>query len=152
DYSMRQSERDARDCGRCVVADAGQGADAGVVGGESPGCDCVLRGAPQIAGARVVAQAAPQREDVVLGGGLQIGDRRESRLESLVVRNQRLGAGVLQHDFGDPDPIGVGGAAPGKIAVPAAVPRGQRAPDVYSITRSHSATTAKSCGSTSQAW
>src|SRR5262249_31022120 len=62
--------------------------------------------------------------------------------------NHCLGARLLQHDFRNPNAVGIAGPAPGEIAMAAAVPREQR---LHSRTRSHSATTAKSSGPTSQA-
>src|SRR5438445_11084 len=81
-----------------------------------------------------------------------------------IARNR---ARLLEHDFGNPDGVGTGGAAPRKIAAPATVPGEQQVAErralhcrksgrfglngLHSMTRSHSATTAKPSGSTSQA-
>ena len=117
------------DGGGGVIADAGQRADAVVVARETAGRHDPLRGEAQIARARVVAEAAPQREHVVFGGGGQGCDRGEAFEEALVVRDDRLGARLLQHDLADPDAVRIARVAPGKIAMAAGVPGEQQAAD-----------------------
>jgi hypothetical protein len=118
-----------------------------IIARKTAGRGDLLRGAAQIAGARIVSQAGPQREHVLFRRGGQRFHRGEPVEKALVVRDHGLRARLLQHDLGDPDAVRILGAPPGKIAM-AAVPVHQR---LHSRTRSHSATTAKSCGSTSQA-
>src|SRR5260370_2795131 len=62
-----QVERDAADGGSGVIADAGKGTYGGIVAREAAGGGDVLRGAPQVAGARVVAEAAPKSQHVFFG-------------------------------------------------------------------------------------
>ncbi len=111
-------------------------------------------GAQQIAGARVVPQAAPQRQDLFFAGRRQGRDRGEPLDEALVVGDGRLRPGLLEHDLRHPDAVRIGHAPPGEIAMAAAVPGQQQAGDrrFHSMTQIHSATTAKSSGPTSQAW
>ena len=70
----------------------------------------------QEAGAAVVAEAAPGGEDFVFGGGGEGFDGREFLHPVGVVFEDGGDAGLLQHDFGDPDGVGVAGATPGEIA------------------------------------
>src|SRR3546814_15864948 len=74
--------------------------------------------AVQIAGAGVIAQTGPVRHHFVLlraGKGLHIG---ETRQESLVVPYDGRHLRLLQHDFGQPDPIWIAGVLPGQAVPP----------------------------------
>ena len=67
----------------------------------------------------------------------------------MVIRDDGGGAGLLEHDLGNPDCVGIGRAAPGQIAMAAGVPVGEQGRKTRRFTRwtrSHSATTAKSSG------
>ena len=143
-----QLEGDAGDGGCGIVADPRQRADGRIVARETARGHHLPGGAPQIAGARIISQAGPQRQHILFLRRRQRFHRGEAIEEALVIRDDGLRAGLLQHDLGNPDAVGVGGAPPGQIAMAAAVPGEQ---PLHSRTRSHSATTAKSCGSTSQA-
>lgn len=66
----------------------------------------------QIARATVVAKPAPQREHVVFRGGgqgRQIGEMGDKALE---IGDDRGNLGLLQHDFRQPDTVGVACALP----------------------------------------
>src|ERR1035437_8703470 len=82
----------------------------------------------------------------------------------MIVRDDGFGAGLLEPQFADPDGVRIARVAPGKIAMAVGVPGEQEAADLVndrgglahtelggfqSMTRSHSATTAKPSGSTS---
>src|ERR1035437_1495872 len=97
---------------------------------EAAGCGDALRGAAQVAGARVVAEAAPQGQHVVFGGGGQGCHGGEACEEAAIVRDDGLRAGLLQHDLADPDGVRIARVAPGKIAMAAGVPGEQEAADV----------------------
>ena len=78
------------------------------------------------AGAAVIAEAGPQAQDIVergLGEILQAWPTGEEFLEIGADRRHRC---LLQHDFGEPDGVGVGllavGGAPGHCAAVAVVP------------------------------
>ena len=124
-----QVERDAADRGGGVIADAGEGADGVIVPRKAAGSGDLLRGAAQIAGARVVAEAAPQGQHVVFGGGGQGGNGGKAFEEALIVRDDGLRAGLLEHDLADPDGVRIARIAPGQIAMAAGVPLEQEAAD-----------------------
>jgi hypothetical protein len=68
----------------------------------------------EVPAARVVAEAAPGREHVLLGGfgeRVHVGKARE---EALVVGDDRGDLRLLQHDLGEPDAVGVTRALPGQ--------------------------------------
>ena len=71
----------------------------------------------QVAGASVVAEPLPLGEDGFGGGGGEGGDGGEGLKPAVPVSTHGLYAGLLQHDLGDPDGVGVAGAAPGEIAL-----------------------------------
>src|SRR6266404_129311 len=73
------------------------------------------RGAVEIAGTSVVAEPAPERKHVVLVGGRQAGDVGEAGKEALEIRDDRGDLCLLQHDFGEPDRIGIARALPRQI-------------------------------------
>ena len=90
-----QVEGDASDGGGRVIPDAGEGANGIVIPREAAGCGDLLRGAAQVAGARVVAEAAPQGQHVVFGGGGQGCHGGEACEEAAIVRDHGLRAGLL---------------------------------------------------------
>ncbi len=87
--SMRQPESDARDRGGRVIADASEFADRRVVAREAAGLDHLAGGLLHVARARVVSQAAPEREKLGLGRPREILDAREALQEAFVVRDHR---------------------------------------------------------------
>ena len=101
-----------------VEADAGEGAELGGGGGEDAGMvlDDGLGGGVHHAGAAVVAEAAPEGEDGGLGRGGEGVDGGECGEEGLVFVEDGGDAGLLEHDFRDPDGVGVAGGAPGEVA------------------------------------
>lgn len=60
----------------------------------------------QIAGPGVVAKTGPVVQHFVYGGIRQRYHIGKARHETLVIRDHSGDLGLLQHDFGDPDPIG----------------------------------------------
>ena len=62
----------------------------------------------QIARARIIAEPGPHPQHVVLRGAAERGDIRPARQKLLEIRPDRFDAGLLQHDFGQPDPIRIG--------------------------------------------
>ncbi|CFW02491.1 Uncharacterised protein [Bordetella pertussis] len=99
------------------AADAGQGGD--LFGARGKAADAALhdflRAAVQVAGARVVAQAGPVGHDIFLARRRQGGHIGKTFQEALVIRNDRRHLRLLQHDFREPDAIGVAGVLPGQI-------------------------------------
>ena len=74
------------------------------------------------AGAAIVAEATPSGEHGVFGGGREGVDVGEKFEENPVMVEHGGDAGLLQHDFAEPDAIGIVGVAPGKIAAMLVVP------------------------------
>lgn len=102
-----------------VGAKAGEGGEGGGVGGEAavvqfedgPG------GFLEVADAVVVAEALPGLEEFGFGGGGEggeVGEGGEEALKAAVLSDSRDG-GLLEHDLGDEDGVGIGGAAPGVV-------------------------------------
>ncbi len=106
---------DGGDGGGGVEADAGEGAELGGGGWEGAGvvADDELGGGVKHSGAAVVAEAAPEGEDGGLGRGGEGVDGGESGEEGAVFVEDGGDAGLLEHDFRDPDGVGVAGGAPG---------------------------------------
>jgi hypothetical protein len=66
------------------------------------------RAGMQIARARIIAEPGPHPQHVVLRGAAERSDIRPARQKFLEIRPDRFDAGLLQHDFGQPDPIRIG--------------------------------------------
>src|ERR1035438_3076326 len=150
-HRTRQAESDARDGRGGVIAHACERADGLIFARKPVRVRYLLGRAPQVASARVISQAAPQRQHFIFGGRRQGPRGGKALQEALVVRDGRLRPGLLQHDLRNPDAVGVRSAPPRQIAMAFPVPVDEQAGELHSMTRSHSATTAKSRGSTSQA-
>jgi hypothetical protein len=90
-----------------------------------PGPDLLSRGV-QVPGAGVVPRSFPRLEDVGPVGGGERVDRREPLHEPLEVGDRLGDAGLLEEDLGDPDPVGVRGASPGKGATVGPEPAQER--------------------------
>ena len=78
----------------------------------------VLGAAVQVARAAVVAQAAPQGQHVVLRGGGQLCHRGKALQKAGVIVQHRGHLGLLQHDFGQPDAVGIARVLPGQAVAP----------------------------------
>ena len=82
-----------------------------------------------MAGARVVAEVLPGLEDVVLAGpceGLHIGEALE---KPLVVGDDGVDPGLLEHDLGNPGSVGIDRLAPGQVPLVCPVPVEQKLRD-----------------------
>jgi len=73
----------------------------------------------QVAGTRVIAEPGPELEHVIERRRRELNDRREAFEEARIVGCDRLDGGLLQHDFGEPDPIRVRGLARTRAAMAA---------------------------------
>ena len=105
-----RAEGDGRDRRRRVGADARQLAQLLLRLREAAAeaRSATIRGAlVQIAGAAVVAEPRPGREHVVERRRGQRLHRRPARQEALVEGDDRADRGLLQHDLGQPDRVGV---------------------------------------------
>ena len=103
----RDTEADGCHCPGGIVADARQGAQGGVVGGQVAAilfADDLGR-LLQVAHPAVVAQTLPQLVQLFFVAGSQGRDVRQRREKTLVVRKRRRDAGLLQHDLTEPDMI-----------------------------------------------
>jgi len=125
------SEGDAGDGAGGVTPDARQAAQGfGRIGQSSAVfTEDLGRRAAQVAGAGVVAKSLPGLEHARLRRGGQGREGGEEAHPAFVVGNDRGHLGLLKHDLGDPDGVGVAGAPPRQIAPPAAIPRQQGAGD-----------------------
>lgn len=110
-------ERDAADGAGGVPANAGQREQLrdglGQPTGAAVGDD--LGGALEVAGASVVTEALPEFQDRRhrgLGQGLDGG---EGLHPPIPVRDDRLDLGLLEHDLGHPNGVGIPGPSPGQI-------------------------------------
>ncbi len=94
-------------------------------------------GGAEISGAGVVAKALPGVEHVVFGGGGERGEVREAPEPLIIIRDNGGDLGLLEHEFGDEDGVGIGGAAPGESAGVFPVPGKERTPKRRSGIRIH---------------
>ena len=87
----------------------------------------------EVAGAGVIAEPGPQLEHVLDLGRRQRVDRRKPRQELGVIGRDRGDRGLLEHDFGQPDPVRIGRLprqrAPRQPAAVAVVPGEQARSD-----------------------
>ena len=133
EYGERLIVGDAQDSRGGVTPDAGQGQGrferarkfAVVARGD------FLCRAMQVARAAVVAEAGPELQDFFLRCASERFDGGKSFQEAMVVRQDGGDARLLQHDFCDPDAIGVAARAPGEIALVRAEPSEQAAPKSF---------------------
>ena len=100
------------------TADARQFGDGGGFARKGAGvfaCED-LRALVQVARPRVVAQPAPERHHLVHGGFGKVDQPGAARQEALVVGHDGADLRLLQHDFRQPDAIGIAAQLP--IALP----------------------------------
>ena len=78
----------------------------------------ILRAAMQIACATVIAQAAPQGQDIIQRRGGQGLHIREALQEALEIAQHRADLGLLQHDLRQPHAVRVTHALPWQVVAP----------------------------------
>src|SRR5208337_3460720 len=131
DHGYGLGERDAGDGGGGVASNAGQGEQGfGIL--REPAIVLfgnLLRGLTQHAGAPIVAQTAPGGQHSLFRSGGERLDIRKTFEENPVVVKHGGHARLLQHDFAEPDAVGITSYAPGKVAAMPIVPAEQRAPE-----------------------
>ena len=66
------------------------------------------RAGMEITRARIIAEPGPHPQHIILRGAAERGDIRPARQELLEIRPDRFDAGLLQHDFRQPDPVRIG--------------------------------------------
>lgn len=111
-------EGDGTDCTGCVASHPGQTGPRCHVLGPTP---LVLQqdlasGFLKSAWPRIVAQASPESQELVKGGGSQGGGIGELRHPTFVIGDDCGDLGLLKHHLGDPDGVGITGASPGQVA------------------------------------
>lgn len=126
DEPHRLTERDARDGPRRVGTDAGHPQKAFAVRRERASeRDHRARAFVEHSCATVVPEPTPHREHVV-GGGIGERERRRKALQKArVIRQHRLHARLLEHDFAHPNGVRIPRSSPGKIASARLVPTKQ---------------------------
>ena len=107
EYGLAAASRQRLDGGSGGAADARQlGEQLARIGQLAAVlADDALRGAMQVARARVIPEPRPQVQHRVERGGGQRCDIREAVHEALVIGDYGRNLGLLQHDLRDPDPI-----------------------------------------------
>src|SRR5882762_5974786 len=116
--------------GACrVAADAFHAPERRAVLREAPVVtgDGLSRDAVKIGRAAVVAERAPGLRHFGRAGAGQVLEGRVARQELVVLRDDAVDLGLLEHDLGDEDAVRLAGAAPGQIAAVACVP-GEKPP------------------------
>jgi hypothetical protein len=111
------------------AANAGEGLDR-LQGRRKVAAMAILEqagGAVEVAGPGVVAQAGPVAEHLIRLGRRQVRQTGEAGHEALEIGDDRRDLGLLEHDLGDPDPVGAGVALPGQILAAMAVEPGEDA-------------------------
>src|SRR5262245_14486979 len=76
----------------------------------------------QVPGATVIAEPGPRGEHVGLAGARERGDGGIACDEALIEWECGRHAGLLEHDLGDPDAVGIANPPPRQIPVAPAVP------------------------------
>ena len=128
DRRGRRVKRDRRDRRRRVGADAGQRGERRLALWKvsAMALDYGLGAGVQMPRARVIAEPGPELEHVLERRRRERAHARPARGKAREIGYDRLGRGLLQHDLGEPDAIGVGPftgqRAPGKLAAMAVVP------------------------------
>jgi hypothetical protein len=115
------------DSGRGVGADAGESAEGAFVAGEYAVVTVADGpcGPMKVEGAAVVAEPGPLADNVGGGGGGESFDGGPAFEPAVVVGEDAVDLGLLEHDFGHEDGVGVADQSPGEVvaaveAVPAA--------------------------------
>mmetsp|Transcript_26221 Transcript_26221/g.61907 ORF Transcript_26221/g.61907 Transcript_26221/m.61907 type:complete len:444 (-) Transcript_26221:6636-7967(-) len=119
------AEAEGRDGRGSRAADAGQGLQPGRGARETAAMQRGhgKRAGVQIARPAVVTQACPLGQHLIERRGSEVGNARPARQKALVVAQHGGHLGLLQHDLGQPDAIGVARVLPGqRVAAMAALP------------------------------
>ena len=83
-------------------------------------------GRVQIARPRVIAKALPRVEDVIFRSPGQRGEMGEAAEPLIIIRDNDGNLGLLEHELGDEDGVGIASLAPGEDAPVMAIPTKKR--------------------------
>ena len=130
-----QPKGDAADRARRVGPHARQGQKPFIARGEGAAMRLHhrLRRFLQVARTAVVPQPLPGLEHLLLRGPGQVRHGGKQRQETRVIGFHGFRAGLLKHDFRQPDAVGIAGVTPGQIAPDTVVPGEQRFADGHGI-------------------
>src|SRR5271166_6960629 len=126
------SESDGRYRGRAIWADAGERAKLGFAFRKMPAVahEHSLSAGVKVSRPRVIAKPRPHLEHVIDRGLRERAHNWPARSKAHEIWCNRLHRGLLQHDFGEPNPIGVGflarQGAPREDAAMAIIPMQER--------------------------
>ena len=84
-------------------------------------------GGVQIARPRIIAEALPRVEDVIFRSPSQRGEMGEAAEPLIIIRDNGGNLGLLEHELGDEDRVGIASLTPGEGAPVAAIPTKKRA-------------------------
>ena len=79
-------------------------------------------GGVQIARSRVIAEALPRVEDVIFRSPRQRGEMGEPAEPLIIIRDNGGNLGLLEHEFGDEDGVGIASLTPRELAAVLMVP------------------------------
>ena len=92
-----------------------------------------FRGGVQMPRASIVAEALPGMKDLAFRGASQRRESWESAEPLFIIRQNSGDLGLLQHELGDEDRIGIARAAPWKVATMAAIPAQKSATEIAGV-------------------
>src|SRR6266478_1792716 len=135
DHGYGLGKRDTGDGGGGVASDAGQREPGFGIPREAATVvfNYLPRGLMQHACSTIVAQAAPGCQDGLFRSRGERLDIRKTFEENPVMVKHGGNARLLQHDFAEPDAIGIASLAPGKVAAMLVVPAEEGATDTNKI-------------------
>ena len=84
-------------------------------------------GGVQIARPRVITEALPRVEDVIFRSPSQRGEMGETAEPLIIIWDNGGNLGLLEHELGDEDGVGIASLAPGEGAPVTAIPTKKRA-------------------------
>jgi len=84
-------------------------------------------GGVQIARPCVITEALPRVEDVIFRSSSQRGEMGKTAEPLIIIRDNGGNLGLLEHELGDEDGIGIASLAPGEGAPVTAIPTKKRA-------------------------
>lgn len=84
---------------------------------------------PEISGPRIITEPLPGMENVGLGCVGENSDAGETPEPFIVIRNDGRDLGLLKHELGNEDRVGICRTSPGQIAAVYPVPGEKRAPE-----------------------